>query len=251
MKKLLPFVLVLCLGLFGCGGKKLVEASSFWNKEAIVGEGYVLGFGPLDEKEEVKLRVENEGKEKAELALYYEDSQKGEVVYQSFSLAPKEKKTLDLKRIKDTQGKPQGYTLKVTSDNDSRIFAYGTSYLPEGTAYETPSLNYDKTLADEAETTSITGQGSEVRLPFTLEAKVSHFHLGYESQTDSKLALSLYRKKDNVEVFSTEGKGSLSLNQENTFALEGQAEAFELVIKDSEGAPLEGNLTTRLYFKTS
>lgn len=249
MKKFLPFVLLFCLVLSGCGGSKLVEASSFWNNEAIVGEGYVMGFGPLDEKEEVKLKVENEGKAIAELELYYQDSQKGEVIYKSFSLAPKEKTTLDLKRIKDSQGHPASYGLKVISDNDSRIFAHGTSYLPEGVSYETPELNYDKALADEVDTTVITGQGSEVKLPFDLAPKVSHFQLSYESKNDGKFEMALYRKKDNLEIFSSEGQARIGFNSENTFTLDDKDEAFYLVITDSEGKTLEGNLTACLYFK--
>lgn len=246
MKKFLPFVLLFCLVLSGCGGSKLVEASSFWNNEAIVGEGYVMGFGPLDEKEEVQLRVENKGHEPAELELCYQDSQKGEVVYKAFRLEAKAKTMFRLKQIKDSQDMPSSYSLKVVSDRASQIFVRGDSYLPEGVNYETP-LDYSHEMANDLNVMTIEGTTSEFSLDFNLTSEISHFFIDYQGESGSA-ELGFYRKSDNMEMVSTMAKPSVQLNLKNDFLLDGKEAPFYIRVKALEDKPIKGRLTIGTYF---
>lgn len=246
MKRYLLLLLLFCLTLTGCGGEKLVKASSFSNSEATLGKGYVMGFGPLDEKEEVQLTVENKGHEPAELELCYQDSQEGEVIYKAFRLEAKAKTMFRLKQIKDSQGLPASYSLKVVSDRASQIFVHGDSYLPEGVNYETP-LDYSHETANDLKVVPIESTSSEFSLDFNLTGEISHFFIDYQGESGS-VELGFYRKSDNMEMVSTLAKPNVQLNLKNDFLLDGKEESFYIRVKAVDGKPIKGVLTIGTYF---
>lgn len=260
MKKHLIWILLVCFSLSGCSGEKMVKVSSFSSQEALVGEGMVFGFGPLDPKEEISLFLENKGTERAELVINYEDGRKGEVLCKEISLADNEKRMIRLKALDDSLGNSAAYIVRVTSKNDSRVFGRGDSYLPEGVNYflrddfsqereAEKDVIYDEKYADKIETMAISSQEKVVKLPFVLEDKVTHFAIRYESNRSTDFKMGLYRARDHMEFFSSEGNNRLGVFMENNLTLENQNEDFYLLLEDKKGQPLEGILTKSLFYK--
>lgn len=250
MKRYLLLLLLCCFVLAGCGSEKLVKASSFsnWTDRAIEGKGKVFDIASLDEKEEVQLRLENTGSASAELELSYHDSQKGEVLYKAFRLDSDQRTMLRLRPLDDSRGFPADFTLKVVSDGDSKVFAYGDSYLPKGYSYHMPRRYYNKNLADELKVTELLGEASEVQLPFILSDKVSHLFIEYDGEAGQVAEVGLYRQFNDIEIQLGLAEPYKKLTLENLLVHFSQAEAFYISLSSKDGLPLRGKMTLGLYF---
>lgn len=255
MKKWLPFILLFSLMLSGCASEKLVKVSGFRHQNVFVSEGETVDFEPLQRDGVLRLYFENKGCAVGVIGLFAISKASGEEsLYKSIRLEQGEKRIVILKPSVSSEGESLDYRAKLIGGSGANILIKGEFYGPEGSGDKTEAefqkeLESLEGLVERVLAFPILEKTSEKQVPFELEPGVKHFSIAYEGIKASETEVSLYRTSDNSLIMSGKALPSIRLNSENTFTLNGQKEAFYVILKELEYKPLEGELILSFQYE--